>query len=83
MASSTYRTVLTLFTLKYLLYLQNNIFTTVLTNSSSFFAVIAIPINVYFSNFYKSHIVHILEQRKPFVKLIKTELCSFALISVC
>ena len=30
--SSAYTTVLTLFTLKYLRYLQNNIFTTVLTN---------------------------------------------------
>ena len=30
MASSTYTTVLTLFTLEYLRYLQNNIFTTVL-----------------------------------------------------
>ena len=31
-APSTYTTVLTLFTLEYLRYLQNNIFTTVLTN---------------------------------------------------
>ena len=31
-ASSTYTTILTLFTLEYLRYLQNNIFTTVLTN---------------------------------------------------
>ena len=37
----------------------------------SFFAIIAVLINVYFWNFYKSHIVQLLEQRKSFVKFIR------------